>query len=142
LAPLLSLALQTATPEEIVTFYRSTRLSGMGREVTSGGLFVKGEELHIVLSNLRSVTNYAADIGVADYEDDRLVPMRSIAPQTGKLSFTPESASRDAAPAGLSRFFHQDRRKIIVLYEALEPRAPTHPLPPVSPPAANQRPPR
>jgi hypothetical protein len=119
-APLLSLALRTATPEELVTFYQSTRVSGTRREVTSGGLFVDGDELHIILSNLRSGTHYAGDIGVADTEDDRLAPMRSIAPQVGKLSFLPDSASRDAAPLGMSRVFYEDRRELIVLYKTLQ----------------------
>jgi hypothetical protein len=120
-APLLTLALRTATPEELVTFYESTRVSGTRREVTSGGLFVDGEELHIVLSNIRSSTHYMADIGVADTEDDRLTPMRSIAPQRGKLAFSPESASRDPAPGGMSRVFYEDRRELIVLYKTLQP---------------------
>lgn len=127
LAPLLSLALRKATPEELVTFYRSTPASGTKREVTSGAVFVSGAELHVVLSNLRSSTHHSADIGMADTEDDRLVPMRSIAPQTGKLSFSPASASRDAAPEGMSRFFYEDRRTLIVLYKMLQPSALTQP---------------
>lgn len=138
LAPQLSLALRKATPEELVTFYRSTRASGATREVTSGGVFVSGVELHVVLSNLRSSTHHSADIGVADTEDDRLAPMRSIAPQTGKLSFSPESASRDAAPEGMNRFFHQDRRTLIVLYKMLQPGALTQPQPLAAPPTPSR----
>ena len=127
LAPLLSLALQKATPEELVTFYRSIRVSGTRREVTSGGLFINGEELHLVLSNLRSNTHYSADVGVVDTEDDRMTPMRSISPQTGKLFFLPDSANRDARPEGISRLFYQDRRLLVVLYKTLQPGSPTRP---------------
>jgi hypothetical protein len=141
-APLLSLALRTATPEELVTFYQSTRLSGIRREVTSGGLFVDGDELHVILSNLRSSTHYTGDIGVADTEDDRLTPMRSLAPQVGKLAFSPESASRDATPVGMSRVFHEDQRELIVLYKTIKPDPPnaTGEHPPD--PGASQRRPR
>jgi hypothetical protein len=123
-APLLTAALSKATPEEIVTFYRSVRISRTKREVTSGGIFLDGEELHIILSNLRSGTQYTADIGVTDTEDDRLTPIRSIAPQVGKLAFSPQAASRQAAPAGISRLFHEDRRELVVLYKSLQPDVP------------------
>ncbi|NJL17257.1 MAG: hypothetical protein HC938_08700 [Nitrospira sp.] len=127
---LLSLALSKATEHEIVTFYQSTTISGTSREVTSGGIFVDGEQLHLVLSNLRSGTHLAADIGVADTQDDRLAPMRSIAPQRGKLLFVPESARVDEPADGmLARVFQEDRRELIMLYNALpskqaEPSAP------------------
>lgn len=121
-APLLSLALSKATAAEIATFYQSTKGSGPSREVTSGGVFVDGDTLHIILSNLQSNTHFAADIGVADSQDDRLAPMRSIAPQRGKLMFFPESARADEAEDvldGLTRVFSQDRRELIVLYKTL-----------------------
>lgn len=118
-APLLSLALRKATADEIVTFYQSTKISGTSREVTSGGVFVDGDTLHIVLSNLQSGTHATADIGVADTQDDRLSPMRSIAPQQGKLMFVPETARVDEAPDGLARVFRADRRELIVLYKTL-----------------------
>lgn len=120
-APLMSLALKKATPGEIVTFYQSTKTPGTRREVTSGGLFVDGDELHIVLSNLESDTHYTADIGVADVQDDRSTPLRSIAPQRGKLSFVPETARALKSPGGLTRVFAEDRRELVVLYKTLSP---------------------
>lgn len=122
-APLLSLALRQATPEEVVTFYQSTHLSGSSREVTSGGLFVEGDELHLLLSNLRSGTHPVADIGVAPSEDDRLRPLESLAPQRGALVFLPASAARNPAPSGLKRITHWDRREVIVRFHALTPRS-------------------
>jgi hypothetical protein len=118
-APLLSLALSRATADEIATFYQSTKASGASREVTSGGVFVDGDKLHIVLSNLQSSTHFTADIGVANTQDDRLSPMRSITPQRGKLMFVPETALVDEAPDGLTRIFRQDRRELVVLYKTL-----------------------
>lgn len=125
LAPLLAMALQRATPEEIVSFYESHPPSGMRREVTSGGLFVEGNELHVVLSNYRSPTHYMADPGVADTTDDRLVPMRSIAPQRGRLDFDPASAKRETAMSPIQALFHRDRREIIILPSRLTP-IPSH----------------
>lgn len=118
-APLLSLALKKASPQEVVTFYQSLDLSGTKREVTSGGLYVDGDELHLILSNLKSGTHYAADIGVADVADDRLTPMRSLAPQHGKLGFDPESALREPDQSFLTQVFHDDRRELVVLYKTL-----------------------
>ena len=51
-APLLALALSRATPEEVVTFYQTRAISAVTREVTSGGVFVAGDELHLILANL------------------------------------------------------------------------------------------
>lgn len=118
-APLLSLALNKATVDEIATFYQSTKVSGTSREVTSGGVFVDSDNLHIVLSNLQSSTHFTADIGVADTQDDRLSPMKSIAPQRGKLMFVPETALVDETPDGLTRVFQQDRRELVVQYKSL-----------------------
>ena len=55
-APLLALALSKATPEEVVTFYQTRDISAITREVTSGGLFVQGDELHLILAIYRSHT--------------------------------------------------------------------------------------
>ncbi len=120
-APALSLALQKATAQEIVTFYRTVQASAIRRVVTSGGLYVDGDELHLILSNLRSSTHHMADVGVADVEDDRLTPMRSIAPQQGQLAFVPESAHREPPRSVLTRLLGEDRRKLIVLYKTLAP---------------------
>jgi len=121
LAPLLALGLERATPEEVVTFYFSKQLSGVTREVTSGGLFVQGEEMHVVLANYRSHTNYMADYGAATTNDDRLTPMRSLAPQQGRLAFEPQSARRPSPSGAWSKFFQTDKRELIVAYKEIDP---------------------
>lgn len=120
-SPLLSLAVKKAAPEELVTFYTSRSLFGTSREITSGGLFVTGDELHVILANHRSPTHYTADIGVADTGDDRLVPMRAIAPQRGRLDFEPHSAKREVADSALDKILLPDKRELIVLYKSLQP---------------------
>jgi len=121
LAPLLSLGLAQATSEEVITFYLSKDRSGGRREVTSGGLFVQGEELHLVLANYRSATHYMADYGAADTTDDRLAPMRSLAPQQGRLAFEPASARRIPSTGVLGSLLQSERRELIVRYKAVPP---------------------
>jgi hypothetical protein len=123
-SPLLHLALGKATPDEVVTFYQSQPLSGMRREVTSGGIFLNGEELHIVLSNYRSHTFSSGDTSSADTMDDRLTPLRSLAPQKGALSFEPSEFQRPADPISFASLFHWDRRELIIYVNRL-PLTPT-----------------
>jgi hypothetical protein len=123
-APLLVQALSKATPEEVVTFYLSKPISAITREVTSGGLFIQGEELRLILANYRSNTRYMADMGVAESQDDRLTPMQSMAPQVGHLSFEPHSAKRERPNGSLESLFYRDQRELRVLYKQLPP----HPL--------------
>lgn len=128
-APMLALALGKATPEEVVTFYQTRKVSAITREVTSGGLFIQGDELHLVLANYRSHTRYMADSGVAETADDRLTPMQSLAPQEGRLDFEPDSATRERPVGGLEKILQWDRRELAVLYKQLPPRPLVQPTP-------------
>jgi hypothetical protein len=127
-APLLRLALNKATPEEVVTFYQSKQLAFKNREVTSGGVYVDGERLHVVLSNYRSETNSTADSGMADNQDDRLTPLRSLAPQKGTLHFEPPEFQAKPDDHGLAALFQWDKRELIILLRRL-PVTPAVPLP-------------
>jgi hypothetical protein len=128
-APLLVLALSKATPEEVVTFYETRYLSATSREVTSGGVFVQGDELHLILSNYRSPTHYMADFGAAETQDDRLTPMRSLAPQGGRLDFEPDSAKQERPVGGLEKLMRWDHRELTVLYKQLPPHPLVQPAP-------------
>jgi hypothetical protein len=121
-APLLTRGLTLATPEELVTFYQTRSLSMGRREVTSGGLYVDGEELHFFLSNYRSKTHTIADPGMVDTTDDRLTPMEQLSPQVGKLLFEPAESYRSPVPEGLGRFSYFDRRELIINLRTLPPR--------------------
>ena len=136
LAPLLSLALQKATAEEIVTFYQSRQLSGVAREVTSGGMFLEGENLHFILSNYRSNTRFAADIGTVSALDDRLTPMQPLAPQQGRLDFEPGTALQPAASSLWTKITQTDRRELIILFQQL-PLLPLNQAPRASPPSGD-----
>ena len=122
-APLFVLAFSKATPEEVITFYQTRSISAITREVTSGGVFIRGDELHLILANYRSPTHYMADAGVADTHDDRLTPMQSLAPQRVGLDFKPHSAKQERPVGGLETIFQRDHRELIVLYKQL----PSHP---------------
>ena len=122
-APLLALALSKATPEEVVTFYETRRLSATSREVTSGGLFVQGDAMHLILGNYRSNTHYMADFGAAETQDDRLTPMESLNPQLGRIDFEPHSAKSERPVGSFEKFFQRDHRELVVLYKQLPPRS-------------------
>lgn len=122
-APLLALALSKATPEEIVTFY-ATRYSAIEREVTSGGIFVQGDVLHLILANYWSPTYRRGNIVVADTQDDRLTPMESLTTYGGHPDFEPQSAKWERSAGGFERFFQRDSRELAILYKQLPP----HPL--------------
>lgn len=128
-APLLTLALSKAMSEEVITFYQTRKISAITREVTSGGVFVQGDELHLLLANYRSHTRYMADFGAAETEDDRLTPMQSMAPQNGRLDFEPVSAKREPQVGGLGKLFQQNNRELAVLYKQLPPRPVVQPNP-------------
>jgi hypothetical protein len=118
-APLLRLGLNKATPEEVVTFYRSKPLAFMKREVTSGGIFLDGVKLHVVLSNYRSETSSSADSGMADNQDDRLTPLRSLAHQKGTLHFEPPEFQVRPDADGLAALFQWDKRELIIRIDQL-----------------------
>lgn len=120
-SPLLAKGLGMATPEEVITFYQTRQETALVRKVTSGGIFIAGEELHIVLSNYRSSTHYASDPGVSDTLDDRLTPMKSIAPQETRLYFEPISAVAPSRENSLTQLLHADHREVVVLYKRLAP---------------------
>lgn len=128
-APLLALAFSKATPEEVVTFYQTRKISALTREVTSGGVFLRGDELHVILANYRSHTRYMADFGGADTEDDRLTPMQSLAPQNGRLDFEPASAKRERSSGALGKVLQWNNRELTVVYKQLSPRPLVQPTP-------------
>lgn len=60
LVPGLQKAFRTATPSEWVAFF-STRPGGTVQEVTSGGMFLKGERLHVVVANHHDQVPWQSD---------------------------------------------------------------------------------
>jgi hypothetical protein len=118
-APLLAKGLGTATPEEIVTFYQATQQTAIVENVTSGGMFIDGDKLHVILGNYRSPTRYAPDPGIGATADGRSTPLQPIAPQETKLDFEPRTAIVSPRKGFWSTLFRPERREIIVLFKML-----------------------
>ncbi len=88
LAPRLSEALAKAEPHERVTFYLSYPQTSVKREITSGGLYVRGTDLHFNLGNYRIIYGIPAYGMVYD----RRYPMMPTAPKGFDLFFEPAAA--------------------------------------------------
>ena len=121
-APLLAKGLRKATSEEIVTFGQASQKSTIIDKVmfvTSGGMFVDGDELHLILSNYRSETNYAPDPGIGDKLDGRSTPLQPIAPQRTKVYFEPATAVAPSQQGILQSLLRPKRQEIILLFKNL-----------------------
>jgi hypothetical protein len=88
LAEKLADALAKATPEERVTYYLSYPQTSVKRQITSGGLYLQGTELHFTLSNHREVYGIPAYGMVYD----RRYPVLPIAPKDFEVFFDPPHA--------------------------------------------------
>jgi hypothetical protein len=81
-------ALQKATKEEIVTFFETAEIDPEHDLTTSGGLFVAGGNLYVVLSNFSVKTSAWQDVD--RYEAPfRKRPLEQMDPQPGRLLFEP-----------------------------------------------------
>lgn len=119
LAPLLVKGLESARPEEIVAFYRLIQQPGTIDLVTSGGVFIRGDELHFLLSNYRSPTRYPPDAETMIYVDGRFTPLQSIAPQETTVDFQPISARAPSQQKLLRNPFRPKQRDLVVLFKQL-----------------------
>lgn len=88
LAPRIAEALTQAAPDQVVTYYLSQPHSSIKREITTGGLYVRGSELHFVLGNYRTI------YGIPSYGMvyDRRYPMMPITAKWFDLLFEPVQA--------------------------------------------------
>ncbi len=87
-APLFVKGLRQAQSNEMVTFYESAEISDLHELTTSGGLFLQGNALHIVLSNYGVKTEIWQDN--EQYRPPvRDRPLDRINPGPGRLVFVP-----------------------------------------------------
>lgn len=119
LAPLLVKGLNSAKPEEIVTFYWITQQPPPNDQVTSGGMFVKDNELHFILGNYRSPTRFPPDAETMQFLDGRSTPLQPLVPQEALLTFHPATALVPSEPGTLKNPFRAKRRGIAVLFKQL-----------------------
>ncbi|WP_447980505.1 hypothetical protein [Candidatus Nitrospira bockiana] len=131
LAPRLGEALAQASPRELVTFYRRYSDSTVGLAITSGGLYVRGSELYVILANARNrpaevLGHQQAMMYDIDPLDD---PLFSLRPASFNLTFTPAAAVRSDHP---ERRGYIDPSKMIVLDLAQLTVSPPRPAEPPS----------
>ncbi len=87
-APLFARVFHLAGSNQIVTFYETAEISDVHELTTSGGMFVQGNELHVVLSNYGVKTEIWQDS--EEYRAPiRTRPLEQIDPQPGRLVFDP-----------------------------------------------------
>ena len=87
-APLLAQGFGLAQPNEVVTFYERGEISHLHEVRTSGGLFLHGDVLYVILSNHAAQTEIWQD--VEEYHSPvRLQPLKQLDPQPGRLVFEP-----------------------------------------------------
>jgi len=107
-APLLAKTLAEAGRDERVIFYVAERRTDVHREVTSGALFVRGQNLTVVVANYRNGVDALA--GVPIY--DRNFPELAVAPQRFTMTFEP----REFVVAPEPQIFQSTSPKVIVDY--------------------------
>ncbi len=87
-APLLAQGFGLAQPNEVVTFYERGEISHLHEVRTSGGLYLQGDVLYVILSNHAAQTEIWQD--VEEYRSPvRLQPLKQLEPQPGRLVFDP-----------------------------------------------------
>ncbi|GKS65417.1 hypothetical protein YTPLAS72_27210 [Nitrospira sp.] len=118
LAPILAKGLNSAKPEEIVTFYWITQPPPVD-QVTSGGIFVEGDELHFILGNYRSPTRYPPDAETIQSLDGRSTPLQPLVPQETLMTFNPATVLVPLKQGALKNPFRAKRREIAVLFKQL-----------------------
>ncbi len=98
LAIFLADGLSQASAQEIVTFVKTTRISSRQEQITSGGIYVAGDEFHIVLSNYRVKQAIWQDLDSYD-APVHLRPMTPLSTQPGHFGFARPNLVRDVPPS-------------------------------------------
>jgi len=116
----LSEALAQAGPSERVTFYLSEPQASTKRVVTSGGLYMKGTELHLILGNWQIV------YGIPTYGMiyDRRYPMRPTAAKGFDLFFQPHEAMRRTENSWIDGVLANGADEVVIDLTKLPPQAP------------------
>ena len=92
LAPRLSRALAQATPQELATFYRRFTDASVGLGITSGGMFVQGSHLFVILANNRTLPTEGMNQNMVTNFDPIDSPLIPISRTSFRVEFTPSNA--------------------------------------------------
>ena len=120
LAPRLADALSQARPNEIVTYYLSQPQTSIKREITSGGLYVKQNDLHFILGNRRIIYGIPAYGMVYD----RRYPTRPTAAKGFDLVFDPSSAVVKQESSIWDRWLGLEKDEMVINLQKLAPSPP------------------
>jgi len=112
--------LAQAQYNERVTFYLSQPLTFMRRTITSGGIYVRGNELHLLLGNWRII------YGVPAYGMiyDRRYPMRPTAAKGFNLFFEPADAVIPQESSLMDDLFANTKDELVIDLNKIESTSP------------------
>lgn len=116
-APHFVKAFQKATKEEMVTFFETGQLDPENDLTTSGGLYVAGGNLYVVLSNFSVKTRawQSAEYHQASYRNR---PLDQIDPQSGRLFFEPRQFMVDNPDGEIGSRFKGKPWQVAIRYQA------------------------
>lgn len=92
LGPHLSQALAEARPDELVTFYRRISTPAVGLAITSGGLFVHGRHLYVILANNRTKPSDGMSQSIVSEIDPVDSPLLPISRTAFRATFVPATS--------------------------------------------------
>lgn len=117
-APHFVKALQQATREEMVTFFETADLGDDHQLTTSGGLFVAGGNLHVVLSNFSVKTRIWQDNEryEASFRDR---PLDQMEPQPGRLVYEPREFMVESPDGEIGSRLKGKPWQVAIRYQAL-----------------------
>ena len=118
-APLFVKGLAQATPEEIVTFLETAEISDTQEITTSGGIFLEGDVLYLLISNYSAKTQIWQDAD--QYQaPNRLRPLEPISPQPGRLVVEPAHLMVDVKHSFLQSVLKAEPWQVGIRYKGLK----------------------
>lgn len=115
-APHFVKALEKATKEEIVTFFETAHIDSEHDLTTSGGIFVAGGNLYVVLSNFSVKTRSWQDN--ERYEASyRTRPLEQMDPQAGRLFFDPREFMVESPDGEIGSRFKGKPWQVAIRYQ-------------------------
>jgi len=119
--------LAEARYNERITFYLSQPLTFFRRMITSGGIYVRGNEFHLLLGNWQMIYSVPAYGMIYD----RRYPMRPTAAKGFDLLFEPADAVIPQKSSWLDEVFANAKDELVIDLSKLDiPAAPTDTVPP------------
>ncbi|MBA5866997.1 MAG: hypothetical protein GDA67_09940 [Nitrospira sp. CR1.3] len=117
LAPQIAEAFKMAEYNERVTFYLSQPQTSVKRVITTGGLYIRDAELHVLLGNWQSV------YGIPTYGMiyDRRYPMRPTAAKGFDLFFKPPDAVITQQSSFLDTLLANEKDELVINIDRLTP---------------------